>query len=270
MALVVKDQTTLINDSVSRLQTAGFTDAAYQGTPVRSITEAIDLHIANLYADMNTNITSAYLSQATGAALIAIALLVGVTPRNGESDNDLRYRASIAVQSTNGANMLELTTALLALDGIATVLPVPYTQGIGTLSFYLVATSGIATSAQIALAQSTVNNIQAAGTATFILTPTPILVNITGNIAITSSSSRTTVATAVEAAIANYIANLGMGNPLIINELISVALGVSGTTDITLLTLSTTDQNSNTTEQILRNYTPQFDQQLLSGQIAIS
>jgi uncharacterized phage protein gp47/JayE len=249
---------------------AGFSDAAYEGTAVRSVVESVDLHIANLYNDMNGNLSGSYLSQASGATLVAIALLVGVTPRNGESDNDLRYRTSVAINSKAGANLTELTVALLALSGISTVLPIPFSQGLGTMSFYLIATNGIADSSTVALAQATVNNLAAAGTTTFVLTPTPLTVSITGTISVSSSSNRSSVAASVSAAIANYISNLSMGNPLVVNELITAALNVAGTTDFNLLTILTTDQNGNSVEQIIRNYTPQFDQQLIPGTIAIS
>ncbi len=276
MALIQKDFATLNADAVARLSSLGYTDANYQGTVLRSMVESVDLHIADLYSDMASNLGTQYLSQAATDSLEGLGLLVGVTARMGESDAALRARIAGAITGATGTNLSALVSALSNLSSVTNVVTVPYTQGIGTMAFYLVSSGSIVDAATVSAAASALALLGAAGAYNIVLTPTPLYVNLTATIT-TSTGVGTNVAnlqTQAQAAINTYINGLTMGQALITAELDAVVLTSSGTngtiTDFDLLTISTTDANGNTVEQLLRNYTPQFDQQLLPGTISIT
>jgi hypothetical protein len=270
MALIIKNGDELNTDTVSRLVGLGYTDAKYKGTAVRDIVESADIHIADLYSAMSSNLTTQYLSQAKSDALDALGLLVGITRRNGESDQNLRVRIGNAIQASSGANLLALTQALLGLANVRDVIAKPFTHGIGSLSFYLIGIAGIPDATTIALAQQSIDSMAAGGAYSVVTVPQALLINITGSIATNNSLTLQTLQSQAQLAIANYINNLSMGDTFIFDKIIQAVLDASpNITDFTVATISTTNTSGATVEQLVSNYTPLFDQELQPGAILI-
>jgi hypothetical protein len=272
MTLISKDFSTLNTDSVARLTALGYTDAQFDGTTIRNLTETIDLHLADVYDVMKTNLSTQYLSQASGQALASLALLVGITPYAGESSANLRARTGQAISSAQGTNIAALVIALLSLNTVSNVIPRPYTAGVGSISLYLEGTSGQVDAATLALAQSLVDSIGAGGAYVQVTQPTPVLVNIVGTLSIVGSPAAPIAlsSTATRAAVA-YLASLSMGTPFIYNAFLAAIINADpAIIDVTITTISTTSASGQTTEQLLANFTPAFDEQLYPGQILLT
>lgn len=274
MPLITKTFTELNSDSTTRLVNLGYTDAQFEATAVRDVVEAVDLHLAALYEDMRSNLEGNYLSSATADVLDALGLLLGVRRRGGENDTNLRYRIANALTVAKSANLQAHLDALFAITNIRDVIAKPFTQGVGSLTFYLIGIQGIVDAPTIALAQKSLASISAAGAYTVIKTPTPITVNITATIAtnITTGQSATDLNGSASRAISNYLSNLTMGSGYVVSAFDQVVLdaGNGAITDFNLVTISTVDAAGNTTERLLGNYTPLFDQELEPGTILIS
>jgi hypothetical protein len=271
MALINKSFSDLNNDSVARLVALGYTDAQFKGTAVRNIVESCNIQLADLYTAMNNNLTTQYITQAAGDSLDGLALLVGVVRRAGESTQNLRVRTSQAIQTKSGTNLSALTQSLLSLANVRDVIVRPYTHGIGSLSFYLIGVQGIVDAGTITLAQTTLDNQGPAGCFNLVTVPTSLFVNITGVIS-TSADNSVDLRTTAQTAISSYLANLSMGQQMVRAALDQAGLnaGNGKIIDFNPISISTTDTLGNTTEQLIGDYTPFFDQELQPGTILIS
>lgn len=275
MALVVKTLTELNNDTSSRLVGLGYTDAQYAGTGARSLLEATDIKLSDLYSMLSNDLQDYYLSQAGGSALDALVVLLGIYRRQGESDDNLRVRASKARTSAATGNLQSLTSALLSLSNVRDVIVRPFTYGIGSLTFYAIGTNGIVDAATLAMATQAIQANQAAGAYTVVTVPTSVQLNVTGTVLFNASVpmyQRQSVRNAAQAALATYISNLSMGDSFVVAKAIAVIMDAGGgqISDFTILTISTTAIDGTTREQLVRNYLPQFDEELIPGQILLS
>lgn len=271
MPVIAKTFAQLDADTIARLTSLGFTDAQYAGTPVRNIVESVDLHLSNLYDDLANNLLNYTLSQAQGSALDSLAFLLKVTRRAGENDTNLRYRITQANTVAQTANLMACLDALFALANISNVIAVPFTQGVGTITFYLIGTSGTVDPTTVALATTALQNIVAAGVYALVTTPTPVLLNLSGQLTLVPGAASATQVAAATAAVNTYIANLSMGNPFVVTQLYAAILNAGGgqISDFTLLTVSITN-STGTTQLLLANYTPAFNAQLLPGVVVIN
>ena len=269
MPLISKDFAQLDADSVARLVALGYTDASYEGTAVRNIVEAVDIHLGDLYSDLAINLDNFALSRASGAALDALVLLLGVFRRSGESDANLRFRATTARTVEKVANLEAHLSALFALANIRDVVARPFTHGIGSVTFYLIGQRGIVDSTTQALASTTLSSITAAGGYTRVTTPSPVLLNLYGQLALASGASQSAMRLAAQSAAANYLANLSMGDSFIKSKLDQVVIdaGQGQIVDFNLNTVSTTDTAGMITNRLLANYAPAFDEELEPGAI---
>jgi hypothetical protein len=62
-----------------------------------------------------------------------------------------------------------------------------------------------------------------------------------------------------------------MGTPFIYNAFLAAIINADpAIIDVTITTISTTSASGQTTEQLLANFTPAFDEQLYPGQILLT
>jgi len=272
MPLIRKTLDELNTDVAARLEKIGYSDAQYKGTGVRNILEATNISLADLYDAMANNLEGNYLSTAKGGALDALGQLLNCVRRQGEGDGNYRFRIGNALQVAKTGNLQSLLQTLFALANIRDVIVRPFTHGVGSVTFYLIGVTGLPDANTIALAEQQLANVAAAGAYTVVLTPTPLLLNVQGTISVSAGANAASLRTTAQGAVVTYLANLSMGAPFVRAELDQVILDAGGgqITDFTLLALSTTDSAGITRQQLLRNYTPTFDQQLQPGTITIA
>jgi len=267
--LINKTLTDLNTSSVARLLPLGYTDAQYTGTAVRNIVESVNISLSSFYGDLNYGLLNYALSTATGTGLDALVFLLGITRRAGESDANLVYRATNALTVAGTANLTALLDALFALDGIADVIAVPFTQGIGSISFYLIGTAGIPSVTTQALATAALTEILAAGAYAIVDLPNPVLLNAAGTLTIAPGNSLAVGEALAQTAATRYLANLSMGAPFIVTAFEAAILG-AGTqiVDFNLVSMSVTGATG-TQELIVANYQPFFSDQIQPGVLLI-
>jgi uncharacterized phage protein gp47/JayE len=147
-----------------------------------------------------------------------------------ESDTNLRYRISQAIQGIAGGNETALRLAVLAVDGVRDCVVTPKLHGIGTVDVTVVLEDPGNTDASTIFsnASTAVNEIAAAGDMVFINRPVERRVDISGTIKYTTTAySSSSVAAAVEASITRYLNSLSIGDPIIWSRLISDVITTS-------------------------------------------
>jgi uncharacterized phage protein gp47/JayE len=136
-----------------------------------------------------------------------------------ESDNDLRYRINLKITSRAGANQAALQFAILQIPGVQNIVFEPKA---GTFIAYVYGISPQVPPSLLLLVQTAINN-----TAAFPLTGLAVAPNLVGFSlettvtfvpGISSADQQAILQSAISAA-QNYINNLAIGAPLIINQL---------------------------------------------------
>lgn len=144
-----------------------------------------------------------------------------------ESDADYAYRINLKITSRAGANQAALQFAILQIPGVQNVVFEPQA---GTFTVYVYGIAPQVPPSLLQLVQTAIGN-----TAAFPLTGlavAPNLVGISLNTTVTfvsgvSANAQTGIIQTAVAAAQNYINNLAIGAPLIINELAAQIIGSS-------------------------------------------
>jgi hypothetical protein len=139
--------------------------------------------------------------------------------QDAESDDDYRYRINLKITSRAGANQAALQFAILQVPGVQNVVFQPQA---GTFTCYVYGIAPQVPPSLLQLVQDAINT-----TAAFPLTGLAVAPNLVGisletDITFVSGVSTADQATIVQNAVSaaqNYVNNLAIGAPLIINEL---------------------------------------------------
>jgi len=139
--------------------------------------------------------------------------------RDAESDDDYRYRINLKITSRAGANQAALQFAILQVPGVQNVVFQPQA---GTFTCYVYGIAPQVPPSLLQLVQDAINT-----TAAFPLTGLAVAPNLVGIsletditfVAGVSSADQATIVQNAVSAAQNYINNLAIGAPLIINEL---------------------------------------------------
>lgn len=139
--------------------------------------------------------------------------------RDEEDDDSYRYRIHLKLVSPSGSNENALRFALLRLPGIQDVV---FDRKSGTFSCYIYAVTPVAAASLLSMAQDTLDQTVAFPLTGTALNPDLVGVTLATTIALVAGSSQTdrdTAASQTSAAAQDYINNLRVGQPLIINDI---------------------------------------------------
>lgn len=181
-----------------------------------SITPGSAGNIASGVID-RTNFTN-YVQSQFGTLLVTNNFGV-VGGRDQESDDDYRFRINLKITSRAGANQASLQFAILQVPGVQNVV---FSPKAGTFTCFVYGISPQVPPSLLQLVQTAIDN-----TAAFPLTGLAVAPNLVGfsletSVTFVAGVSSTDQASILQNAIAaaqNYINNLPIGAPLVINEL---------------------------------------------------
>lgn len=184
-----------------------------------SATSTVPGSAGNVAADVidQTNFTN--YSQSTFGTLLVTNNFGVVGGQDAESDGDYAFRINLKITSRAGANQAALQFAILQIPGVQNVVFAPQA---GTFTCYVYGISPQVPPSLLQLVQVAIAN-----TAAFPLTGIAVAPNLVGFsletsitfVAGTSTSNQQVIIQNAIAAAQNYINNLAIGAPLIINEL---------------------------------------------------
>jgi uncharacterized phage protein gp47/JayE len=135
-----------------------------------------------------------------------------------------------ATLSAERANEISIRLAALSVPGVANIIIRPYSRGIGTYDVIVIPTEGIATDTLILSVQDSINSVQALGMAGTAIKPIIVPVNIEIKLVFTNDATdyqKSQIRSMVKTAIENYIVNIQIGQPFILNELRQRVMDIS-------------------------------------------
>lgn len=147
--------------------------------------------------------------------------------RDRESDDNFRYRIQKEKISSEAANETSLRLGMLVVPGVADVLPIKYARGIGTCDWLITSSSVVASQDLINSCQEVINARQAVGMSN--VAKSPVLIGTEFSFSITykgrlEDRQKESIKTSIRNNIADYVNNLAIGEPLILDQVVRIVL----------------------------------------------
>lgn len=153
-----------------------------------------------------------------------------ITGSDTESDDNFRYRISNTALASEKANETAIRLAALSVNGVADVVLIPYSRGIGSYDVLVIPTEGIASASLVSSVQNAIDGVQAYGMKGIAKSPTVVPVDLEVVIVFSDGTTITEQENLLEdikVSIENYIVNIPVGGEFILNELRQQIMDVS-------------------------------------------
>lgn len=199
------------------------------GSIARALLEITNEHIAQFYQALDYNLAMAFVSKAEGYFLDLIGELLNCPRREGEADDNYRYRICHQVQVVAGCNLTALRLELLSIPGVRDVVMQPYTFGAGSFSVYVVPeeASGRVPRTLLEAVQAVLDEKAAFGVRAVAMEPIMTPVDIKIKLVFGNVDYREPILNQARRAAWEYIANLRPGGVLVVAELIQRVMDIS-------------------------------------------
>lgn len=147
--------------------------------------------------------------------------------RDRESDENYRYRIQKEKISSEAANETAIRLGLLVIPGVANVKKIPYSRGIGTCDWLVSSTSVIVSQELLDLAQEVIEEKQAVGMSN--VAKSPVLIGTEFSFSVTYKGAledrqKESIKSDIRTNISNYVNNLEIGEPLILDQIVRIVL----------------------------------------------
>lgn len=184
-----------------------------------SATSSVPGSAGNVASDVIDQSNFTNYAQSNYGTLLVTNNFGVVGGNDAESDDDYRYRINLKITSRAGANQAALQFAILQIPGVQNVVFEPQA---GTFTVYVYGIAPQVPTSLLQLVQTAISN-----TAAFPLTGLAVAPNLVGIslqttvtfIAGVSAADQTAILQLAVAAAQNYINNLAIGAPMVINQL---------------------------------------------------
>lgn len=264
-----KSQKEMLDTILQQLITRQGITEITPGSVARTFSEVITEEFYPFYEELDTGLMMSYVSTSRGSYLDLIGQLLDCKRIPEESDSDYRYRISKQVYVVQGANLTALRLEILKIKGVADISFKRFTHGAGSFTCYVIPTEYPITNDIIAKVQAKVDEVAALGIYGEVKTSLAIPVDIAMQIIFqnaTTNPERQTVRQQISAGIERYINDLGMGQPIIINEVIEQAMG----TNRKIVDMQIVQLVVNDVQQYIRNIYPKSEEEYYLRRISVS
>jgi len=242
------------------------------GSRARLLLRVFNRLLRSYYATLDFNVTMAFVSRATGVFLDEIGFLLNCERLPGESDDNYRYRISHQVENAATANETAIRLAALSVDGVVNVYPRAFSFGTGSFSIYFTTETVPAPNEEdvvLKQVQAAIDNVRAYGIKGVALRPKNLLVSFDIEIGFSSElegreAVKNSVKDDIERAIRNRVANLEMGEELIITDIIHEIRSTGGDN---IKDCNITSMKINGKPVVIYNYRPYWDEKFYVDEI---
>lgn len=221
--------------------------SALEGTFTGDILQAVAAELARIWSqEVDTVTQRGFVATAEGLWLDAACSDYGVTRKNGETDEKLRQRVLDHIRARGASgNAADYVAWALELEGVAAAAAVPLGRGAGTVDVYFAPEAN----AESDVADKLLEHLEAlrpVGASVQVIQASPVAVQVTATITPGSETPLSTIQTAAEQALTDYLGQLGLtenGQTVSINRIISLLMNCGGVADVSGVTLNGTAAN---------------------------
>lgn len=222
MMLLIKTKKELNDNALSRLtQYTDITNVS-PGSRARALVEIFNEQLGTFYTDLEFNVYMTFLSKAQGMYLDWAGETVSCSRLPGEDDDTYRYRISQQIYVAKGANETALRLKILSLPEVYDVVMKPFTLGTGSFHVYVIPMDPLMGSSVISSVQAILDSNQAYGINGKASLPKEVKFGIDITLIIKSDTNGPAqIRRTVQRTIRDYINAIGVGQPLLMTDLIS-------------------------------------------------
>jgi uncharacterized phage protein gp47/JayE len=239
------------------------------GSVARTFAEVLVDEFYGFYEELDAMMVMSYVSTARGTYLDLIGMLLDCTRNTGELDSEYRYRITNQVYVVQGGNLIALRIKILQLTGVADAQFKRFTNGAGSFTCYIIPEVFPIANDLINRVQSVVDEVASYGIYGEVKTSTAIPVDMNIQLIFanqTTNAERQTIRQQAVAKVERYVKNLGMGEAIIINEVIQQVMETSSKiTDMQIYNLTVKDVN-----QYVKNVYPKAEEQYFLRRISMT
>ena len=260
MLFLVKSTEEILNNIEQKLINSGVVSGLDPNGTLALILRIIAEELEELYSQAQTFFNNAFVSTAEGQYLDEIGKLLNCPRLENESDEDYRYRITRQAEGLGTANEFALRNELDRLDFIMSYQLVPYTHGLGSGTLFVSGEEPL-TEEQKNQIMEAIEKVKAFGTYIDIAEPDYVPVGFTIKLYLKKDSPYTVDDLKYEIidTISAYILSLGIGDDVVINEIIQRIMDVNDDIyDIEIVSVKV-----NGIEQTVENITGQVGQKFI-------
>lgn len=193
-----------------------------EGSVIDNYTNSVSAGIMEAYDEIERNRSPHIFTKLTGKDIDSMGLLVGCSRRPEEDDKTYLYRMINWNTSNQASNSTSIENALISLEHSSNVTYVPFTQGVGTATAYIIPKKLDETSKNLAIQETKtrLSNVVSKGSYVEYVIPKMIPVRFVIYLAITKDEDN--VKKNISSKIQEYINNIAPGDKLelgIINKI---------------------------------------------------
>lgn len=195
-----------------------------KGSVIDNYTVSVSSALEEAYKEIENNKNPHIFTKLEGDYIDKMGLLVGCARQGGESDESYLYRMLSWNTSNQAANTTSIETALMNMTYASNVTYVPYTQGVGTATAYIIPKS-LDSETQEKAIQETKDKllpVLSAGSYVEYIVPKTIPVNIVAYLSVYKDEEN--VKKNIQNKIQDYINNIAPGDKLEIGQLNKIGI----------------------------------------------
>jgi len=217
-----KSKDELLDSAIEKLQDKTEITNFNPGGLARTFLEIYSDELQESYTVLTNSMLMGFVSQSRGIFLDELGKLVDCHRRDGEDDDNFRYRITKQNQSLATANETAIRLACLSIEGINDVEFKDFLRGVGTFEVYLITDNPEPSSQVVQSAEEAIASCQAKGVDGKVLIPEIIKLDIEINVffyeGVPLEDKRRTKLN-IQKRIEEYINNQRMGGNIIIAQL---------------------------------------------------
>lgn len=200
------------------------------GSIAKLFSSIINEEISEFYETLSTYHVQCFVTTATGTYLDAIGKLLNCSRREAESDDNYRYRIVNQILVGASANKTAITLAALSVNGVDSVILIPFTKGAGSFELFVVNNEGKVNDEIISEVKQEVSKVVGYGINCSISEPKYKKINLNIKLMFKNNLKyvdKDQIIESVRKNIYQYINSLEIGKELLINQLNAIIMNTS-------------------------------------------
>lgn len=195
-----------------------------EGSVIDSYTNSVSAGIEEVYKEIENNKNPHIFTKLKGSNIDSMGMLVGCARRPNEDDRTYLYRMINWNTSNQASNSTAINTALTTLEFSSNVTYVPYTQGVGTATAYIIPKSLDDKTKELAIneVKDRLSNVVSKGS--YVEYKIPDMKPIRLVVYISIDKDVDNVKNNITKKIQNYINNIAPGNKLEVGEINKIGI----------------------------------------------
>lgn len=227
---MIKTKEEMLEEVLIRLRVQGGITETAPGSIARMFAEVLIEQFSPFYGELDLATSMGFVSTSKGAYLDLIGELLNCVRQSEETDDNYRARITNQVSVVQNANLISLRLKALQIDGVADVQFKRFTRGTGSFTCYVIPQVFPITNDLLIRVENVLDEAAAYGMNVEVKTSEYSPVDFTFNLIFHSKSTsleRQHIRNRVILNVTNYMKDLNMGSPIIINEVIQRVMETS-------------------------------------------